>query len=298
MRQLVMIHGRSQQRKDSVALKAEWLEALNEGLAKSGLTLPIPEPDVRFPYYGDTLFDLVDGGVADPAAVVVRGEGDDDEKRFIKAVLEEVKQERLEAGQFEQAAGAAVVQRGPANWGWVQGILQAVDRFVPHGSGLGIALATRDVYKYLKNDGIRAEIDNGVAQALSADREAVVVSHSLGTVVAYHVLMSQGRANGWKVPQFITLGSPLAVTKIRDTVRALDGPLRCPPVAGAWFNAMDDRDVVALYPLDTTSFPIDPTRPEIVNKIDVKNRTENRHGIAGYLDDAEVAKRIHDALIA
>ena len=42
MRQLVLVHGRSQEQKDAVALKAEWLEALNEGLAKSNLTLPIP----------------------------------------------------------------------------------------------------------------------------------------------------------------------------------------------------------------------------------------------------------------
>jgi len=35
MRQLVLVHGRSQEQKDSIALKAEWLEALAEGLQKS-----------------------------------------------------------------------------------------------------------------------------------------------------------------------------------------------------------------------------------------------------------------------
>jgi hypothetical protein len=56
------------------------------------------------------------------------------------------------------------------------------------------------------------------------------------------------------------------------------------------------RDVVALYPLDTKSFPLDPANPAIENKTDVRNRTANRHGIAGYLDDQEVARRIYDAL--
>jgi hypothetical protein len=124
----------------------------------------------------------------------------------------------------------------------------------------------------------------------------VVVSHSLGTVVAYSLLMTEGSRLGWKVPLFITLGSPLGVTEIRKAVRNIGGPLRCPPCAAAWFNAMDQRDVVALYPLTTNVFPLDPVEPKIQNKTDVRNRTQNRHGIAGYLDDAEVARRIHAAL--
>lgn len=38
-RQLVLIHGRSQEHKDAKALKAEWLDALGEGLRKNNLTL-------------------------------------------------------------------------------------------------------------------------------------------------------------------------------------------------------------------------------------------------------------------
>ena len=55
MRQLVLVHGRSPHRTDGAALKAEWLDALHSGLAAAGLTLPIPESEVRFPYYGDAL---------------------------------------------------------------------------------------------------------------------------------------------------------------------------------------------------------------------------------------------------
>ena len=56
---------------------------------------------------------------------------------------------------------------------------------------------------------------------------------------------------------------------------------------------MDERDVVALYPLDQSGFPI---MPAIENKTDVDNHTENRAGIAGYLNDRVVAKRIYEAL--
>ena len=143
---------------------------------------------------------------------------------------------------------------------------------------------------------LRQQIDDGVAQALTAGRDAVVVSHSLGTVVAYHLLSTQGVTRGWKTPLFITLGSPLGISEVRKAVRGSAGPLRCPPSASAWFNAMDERDVVALFPLTTAVFPLDPAQPSIENKTDVRNRTQNRHGIAGYLDDAEVARRIYDAV--
>ncbi|PLC51106.1 hypothetical protein CR159_05815 [Pollutimonas subterranea] len=60
---------------------------------------------------------------------------------------------------------------------------------------------------------------------------------------------------------------------------------------------MDERDVVALYPLNASHFPLEPAVPSIKNKQDVHNRTENRHGVSGYLDDKEVARQIYDALV-
>lgn len=298
-KQLVLVHGRSQEHKDSKALKVEWLDALAEGLAKSNLQLPIADNDVRFAFYGDALYDLTNGKSADAAAeIVVRGtDADADEQRFTRSVLEEIRQNAgISDAQLAAAAGEDVVRRGPQNWEWFQGILQAIDRYVPHGSGTSIALFTRDVYQYLKNSAIRQLIEDGVSKAITPGVETVVVSHSLGTVVAYNLLRREGHLRNWKVSLFVTVGSPLAITEIRKTLKGF-APTRCPECAAAWFNAMDERDVVALYPLNTARFPLDPLNPAILNKIDVRNRTRNRHGIAGYLDDQEVAKRIYDALL-
>ena len=119
--------------------------------------------------------------------------------------------------------------------------------------------------------------------------ETVVVSHSLGTVLAYNVLKAAGP--GLNVPLFVTLGSPLAVTVVKKAIR----PVGHPQCAAHWYNAMDERDVVSLFPLDDQHFRIDPL---IENKTDVDNPTENRHGISGYLGDQDVARRIHEALTA
>ncbi len=79
-------------------------------------------------------------------------------------------------------------------------------------------------------------------------------------MVAYNLLRREGQAQRWNVPLFVTLGSPLAVTAIRAKL----APNRRPPCVGRWLNALDERDVVALYPLDAQSFPVDPPIVNIV----------------------------------
>ncbi len=296
-RKLVFVHGRAQERKDSVALKKEWIDAWRIGLDRAGLGMPVAEADIHFPYYGDTLDQLAGG--ADPAtaaAVILRGNAlDAEEKRFATAIARHIQEKFISPGELAAVAGREVVERGPLQWEWFQGVLAAVDRYVPGASAVSIALATHDVYQYLRNEAVRDTIDQGVMQAMERDVETVVVSHSLGTVVAYRLLQQFGQARGWRVPQFVTLGSPLGVTEIRATVMKWS-PTRCPSCVDAWFNAYDPRDVVALYPLTTKYFPRDPLLPGIDDYGDVNNGTDNRHGIGGYLDDSVVAKRIHEAL--
>ena len=110
-------------------------------------------------------------------------------------------------------------------------------------------------------------------------RERLAISLKL---TAYSVIVRDTRR--LQIPWFITVGSPLGTRAVRDQFR----PLRYPPVDG-WYNAFDPRDVVALYPLDGENFPV---QPPVENNGTVRNHTDNRHGIVGYLDDANVAKRI------
>ena len=294
MRELVFIHGRSQQHKDAAALKGEWISSLVDGLKKSNLSLPIAESAIHFPYYGNTLIDLVDGLPANQVAeVIVKGNNADDQERaFITSIVREIGQKAgLTDTEVAAIAGdPALIRKGILNWGWVRAILQAVDKHVPLGSGSSIAIFTSDVYQYLRNPGVRDRIELGVRNAI-ARAPTVVVAHSLGTIVAYNLLRRGEISQHWQIPLFVTLGCPLAVTAIKDAL----APRTHPGCVGHWFNAMDDRDIVALYPLD----PPDgwDTDPEIENKTDVQNPTENRHGISGYLSDREVSRRIYEALI-
>lgn len=300
MRKLVFIHGRSQEKKDSVALKKEWVESLHEGLAKNNLSLPIIEADIRFPYYGQTLYDLREGMSEEEAAeIIIRGDSaTGEEEQFIKEVMAEVLGRALERAiergelspeEVPDLVGADVIEKGFLNWRWVQKTVEWLDENVPGASGLAIALVTQDVADYLRNMGLRDVIETGVRKALVSDEETVLVSHSLGTVIAYNLVRREAEAQGWKIPLFLTLGSPLGVARIRQAL----APLSFPRGVGAWFNAMDPDDIVALYPLEDPYFAVSP----IDNYEDVDNQTSNQHGITGYLSDPVVARKIYDALV-
>lgn len=285
---IVFVHGRGQQDRDPAVLKSEWIDALDRGAQTLGRALP-GGIEVAFPYYGDALenftrqFDIpltsdiqTKGGLADDEFLAFQAE-------FAEALRESA---GITGAQVDAEYGPNPKPKGPLNWEWVQAILVAIDK---HGGGMNqktLEIFTRDVFLYTTRAGVRDEIDRIVASQLT-EEPTVVVSHSLGTVVAYNILRSDRRS--LRVPLLVTVGSPLGVRAIRDQFR----PLRFPSPVEAWYNAFDSRDVVALYPLDTVNFPV---VPGIENNGNVKNHTDNRHGIVGYLDDPAVAKRILSAL--
>lgn len=280
---LLLIHGRDQQGKDAKLIKAEWVEALKRGGAKTGAALPA-RVDVAFPFYGD----LLDGYARQAqipltSEVQARGEQNDGFLRFQYEFAESIRQG---AGISDDKVNAeydgAVQERGPLNWRWVQAILRSIDKNAGGLNQATLEVFTRDVYLYTTLAGVRAEVDRLVSKELT-EEPTVVVGHSLGSVVGYSVLRNDPRS--LNIPLFVTVGSPLAVRAIRDQFR----PLRHPGRVDAWFNAYDRRDVVALYPLDADNFPVSPA---IENKGDVDNTTANRHGIGSYLDDRVVAQRI------
>jgi hypothetical protein len=285
VRRLVFVHGRSQQGRNPVVLKAEWLDALRRGAQTLGRAFP-DGIDVAFPYYGDKLDELSRAFNIRLASEVRSRSDSPDENEFLVFQAEVAEAIRQRAGvtdeEVDREYGPNPRPRGPLNWEWVQAILRALDK---HGGGMSqraLEVFTRDVFLYTTRAGVRDEIDGIVSAALTGE-PAVVVGHSLGSVVTYSVLRSDTRQ--LSVPLCVTVGSPLGIRPIRNQFR----PLKSPKPVETWYNAFDPRDVVALFPLDEANFPI---TPRIENYAMVQNHTDNRHGIIGYLDDRDVAGRI------
>lgn len=285
---LIFIHGRSQQGKDANELRRTWIDAWHRGLAAAGLDAP-RDWDIRFPYYGNLLDQLVQHESA-PTGATKRGEPspgglDPQLLAFETEVLTDIAQ--TQGIDPDSHFAGQPRERGLANWEWVQALLRALDEREPDVGSAMIERHTRDVFYYLTLPHVRQKIDDLILAEMTPG-PCIVVGHSLGSVVGYNVLHQT--PPGVVVKRYVTVGSPLGVHAVN---RRLKQPLSMPPAVADWYNAMDERDVVALR--DLTGQVFHGVTPRIRNHTGVRNHTDNRHGIIGYLDDPRVAREIRSA---
>lgn len=310
---LIFIHGRNQQGQDPAELKANWLAGLERGFERLGLSNPIAADDVIFPFFGDALHDLTREDSLDEAERVIGddlapGDSDDEEATIrlgrevvgevldVSGVSAETIEAEIEAELDPEAVDEPRGERrrvgGALTWEWVQTGLAILDRLVPGASAASVAYVAGDVAQYLENERIHTEIDGVVAAAFDEcepDDRVVVVAHSLGSVIAYKLLAHGGLPRDGSIATFVTIGSPLGVTAIREAV----SPVVHPRAVANWLNAYDDRDVVALHPLDHRHFAVSPP---VLDHGAVDNPSSNHHKVEGYLEDPVVALTIHEAL--
>jgi len=286
---VLMIHGRAQGGKIVDELKTTWIDTLKEGFQAAGKPWPA-NVQFDFPYYGDKLDSLVaEADLPTVAGVAAKGGGENPQyAQFVASALTEMaaKSAVPDAEIRAQLPPGAPQEKGPQNWAWVQAIARHIDnRFAP-ASLFTIEKFLRDVFLYVTKKNVSGPID-AIVEAMLTKEPTLVVSHSLGTVVAYNVV-NKHRA---EVPfvKHITVGSPLGIGAVSSKLGVPQNIFG----DGGWYNAYDERDIVALNPLDDTYFGTDPA---IVNYNQVKNKTSNRHGIIGYLNDAKVAAQIAAAI--
>lgn len=289
-KRIVMVHGRAQQGKSAKKLAAEWLPGLVEG----SLDAFDPEAhDIAFPFYGDVLQGYVDAQAATgPVDVMTRGPADNrplsQAEQLQIEILRELVADARAKGLITDAEIKAlapdprVMERGVTDWGLAH-LLVKVGSLIPGAQEAAFAIGLRDVSIYLTSDQAKQEVDAIVAAAIKTP--CVVVSHSLGTVVAYSVLRERpGQAK--HVPLFVTLGSPLGVRAIRESLEPTDWP----KWLGSWFDARDARDIVATYGLGPDVFT--PGSGTIENAAPVHNKGSDSHSISGYLAVPVIAERI------
>jgi hypothetical protein len=152
-----------------------------------------------------------------------------------------------------------------------------------------VKVTFEDVHAYFFRgyaERMRAVVRSALA---GIDEPFVVVAHSLGTIIAYDVLREEA-SRGLKIPLFVTVGSPLGVREMQDLVAQ---PLEVPAGVGAWLNASDFRDVVAL---DHSIRP-EYQPAERCTDLIVQNDSPNHHGIREYLAAAAVREPILAALV-
>ena len=162
---------------------------------------------------------------------------------------------------------------------------------------VGMAFAERFVWRalaqvtrYLTDDALRAAAQKAVLDLIGPDTR-VVVSHSLGTVVAYEAVCRLERP----LPLLVTLGSPLGL----DTIiypRLRPQPPTFPPQLRRWVNIADTDDFIAAEPDLTALFSAGiPAGATLEGWHTVDNGAEP-HSANFYLGKVEVGRPIGQIL--
>lgn len=290
MTRIVFVHGIHQQGKSPEKLADEWLGALDPALHAAGYSGAALKPDI--PFYGDVLYELSDrrGG---PAVAQGVGGVPDEEAEFLSEGMEEIaaKDDRVDEAAIDAVADAIVTDQGLLSMSRrTNAIARVIEGLSPlHGDWALHVL--HQAWVYLRKPGAGEQVDAIVAPHLS-NGPAIVVAHSLGTIVSFKLLRRLAlEGNPLEVPLFITVGSPLSLRTVRKAL----GPSFAPPKGvGRWLNAYDKDDFVALgQGLTRSTFA-----EGIENWGDVDNLKDDPHSIKGYLGDSKVAGAILKALTA
>jgi hypothetical protein len=280
---LVLIHGISQEGSSAETLLENWCRLISD--REPGMLRGV---EVQMAYFGDELARWTAKGVGGTMVPMGLDVGDTEEMKFVVAALEQVASERnIPAAVIEKEIKA--VPMGSWIGQKLVGLVRGLESASPLKGGLALRVI-KQAYTYLANEHAREAVDALVRPLLVGER-LVVVSHSLGTVVAFRLLreISKAAVKPPKVPLLITMGSPLGL----DAVKAkLQPPRVRPACVERWVNFYDPSDFVALgKDLDKNTFA-----DGIENVGDVDNVTPNAHGISGYLPEPRVLSALRNAL--
>ena len=286
---MIFVHGRGQEFQDPAAVVRSWQAGLAAGLIKAGMA-PLADVPVVFPYYGNLLYQITAQVARDPIELEAMPAGPDEAGPFHPYLPEDAgRLERELLADMATAAGPAACEEQEAfgldrvlSWGAARDTLTWIARHTRVDQAI-ITDYLRDVAVYLTRG--RSQVLDLVREAIPAEVPVVLVSHSLGTVVARDLLGDAELRD--RTMLWITAGSPLGLDAVEKNL--LTQGARNPGVS--WVSAYDVHDIVALgHPLLPSWGP-----PLVDVKVD---NADSPHSIERYLTHPEVAGPIGTAVRA
>lgn len=288
---MILVHGINQQGKSAQKIHDEWLGALHATYTAHG-----PNPlgklsRIEAAFYGDTLEALASAKVTSQAIALGAEEASDDFDDFAVDALREMalRMGASEAQIQEEAQATAVAQGAGIHKKWLKAIARVIEKVSPLHGTLALRVLGQ-AHAYIRNQHVHDEVNKLVRPLFEDDEPALVVAHSLGTIVSYSLLREFAR-NGRprQSPLFLTLGSPLGIDSVR---KGFPKPRNRPDNVTRWINGADPEDFVALRcELTPETFG-----PGIENYPDFNNGKDDPHSIVGYLSDVRVADEVAKAI--
>lgn len=284
---LILVHGINNEHRSSQHIIDEWLEGLAEVLSAPDMAI-VRGAKVSAPYYGDILVEAMSARVG-RAEAIAQGAGDvsSDEAAFYSQALEDFAPAIgvTETDIRSQAGATSPVEQGLPHDRRFLALLRAIETVSPDKGRLVLKLLPQ-AFTYLFRKNVTDAVEEVVRPSLLTDDPAVIVAHSLGTIVTYKLLRENPAA---RANFYLTLGSPLAVRAVQNAIGpAFERPAR----VARWLNGLDPDDAVTIGRALKENF--DWTGVENVD--DIENGSEDPHSIAMYLRDRRIAGAIVRAL--
>ena len=262
-----------------------------------------PMPESVFAYWADILH----GNSADLGPRTLRAHAESHPTTIdVAEVLRDAKvpktKTRAASALIEGLAGA-IAQRSGGVFDAARGKGKKV---LPLPGGLRRSVAAfflkrflKDVAAYFYQPRKRSQIQKRLRDVLKdVDDGFVLVTHSLGTVIAYEILCESKRRPRCEL--WVTLGSPLGIQEVQDVLKDFGSNLTVPDGLSGWHNFADRLDPVAIDTVLANDYaPRDGL--SVVDRTIVNEHTRdlgrfNPHSAVGYLSHREVRGVVHPAM--
>ena len=296
---LMLIHGRHF-KPDEEDLKKNWLEAIEYGLERDKHEQALNvyrSMDPTFVYYGDISNEFLEN-----CGYSYKKEEDVEDR---KNCLEELKNHSRE--NFLEDKGESIYQAldgySPLSE-WFLDAFAGVADFFRIADPLVRGYAA-DLAHYWNPDAafgsdVRWKLTEPLGRALDEGDDVMLVSHSLGSMIAYDVLWKfsyygeykELREKNNKLTKLVTLGSPLGNETVKRNLKGAnaDGRRRFPALIRAWENFAAEDDYISHdetlkddYRKMENYKMVEPIRDHRIYNLAVRNGKSNPHHGAGYL---------------
>lgn len=269
---LIGIHGLSNKPVEDILAKG-WADAIKEGLSKNE-RMDNPEFNFQSVYWADVTYP--DGPDANP----------DLYKKAIPGALKTYEENWID-----------YIREGSFDWGG--DILDSVKNYLGFDSiadGV-LALKLKDLSRYYEEREIRTTLRQRLEDVIVENQEKriMILSHSMGTIIAYDVLRNLGRKHPRMViDHFVTLGSPLGLPHVKYKIAQENSLVRTPSIVKKWSNFADKRDPVALDVNLAGDYKANDNGVQVKDDLVANDWSGIHHKSYGYLRTPEVSKTIRN----
>ena len=273
---IIGIHGLSN-KPEAETLEKWWKSALLEGLKRNRRII-----DVNFNfesvYWAKVMYPEGHDKNPEPYPYKDGNSRDEPLKRYEDAWYDEVRADVLDVG-------GSVLDAAKKWFGVTHTADEVLERKLP------------DLYRYYEEDDIRDKLRSLLRGALdpnlSNGERIMLISHSMGTIIAYDVLREIGKENpSQRLAHFVTIGSPLGLPHVTHKAREEWRMLRTPSIVDRWTNFADRRDPVSFDVHLADDYDPNDRGVQVRDDLVINDYGGIRHKSYGYLRTPELTDAV------